>query len=332
MAGLAAAGALAGFGAETVLFESEESPAGHVKDWAKLFPDRRAAPEVTGHLTEALGDAVEKRFGSPVTSVKPIGGVFEVRAQGNDPLLVHAVVMATGFDLFDASRKEEYGYGIYHNVITSAGLEEAFRSGRPLLTSSGKTPGRVALIHCVGSRDEKAGNLYCSKVCCVTAVKQAIEIREQLPECEVFSFYMDLRMFDRHFEEMYIEAQKKWGVTFIRGRLSECAENPDHTLVIKTEDTLAGRPMRITVDLVVLMTGMVPRRSTGPLAASLGLNTGSDGFLLPHDGHFAANATTIPGVFLAGTGKGPAGIAESIADGRSAATAAWKYLNTLEEM
>ncbi|NJO70443.1 MAG: CoB--CoM heterodisulfide reductase iron-sulfur subunit A family protein, partial [Bacteroidetes bacterium] len=104
----------------------------------------------------------------------------------------------------------------------------------------GKTPQRIGIVHCVGSRDEKAGNTYCSKVCCVTGVKQAIELKEQLPSSEIFNFYMDLRMYDRYFEDLYKEAQVKHHVQFIRGRLSEAFENPDGTVMIKIEDTLWG--------------------------------------------------------------------------------------------
>ena len=167
-------------------------------------------------------------------------------------------------------------------------------------------PRRVAFVHCVGSRDEKVGNLYCSKVCCVTGVKQAIEIKEIWPETEVFNFYMDLRMFDRHFEEMYYEAQRDWGINFIRGRVSECAENADGSIVVKVEDTLTARPLKITVDLLVLLAGMVPSPGTASLAEMLGIATGDDRFLLPADEHTLANTTNTPGVFVAGAVKGPA--------------------------
>jgi heterodisulfide reductase subunit A len=243
-------------------------------------------------------------------------------------LTAGCIVLATGYELFDARKKEEYGYGIYDNVITSAELEGLFKKGRKITTHDGKTPKRVGIIHCVGSRDEKVGNLYCSKVCCVTGVKQAIEIREMLPECEVFSFYMDLRMYDRNFEELYYEAQQKWGVNFIRGRLSECAENPDHSLVLKTEDTLTGRPLKMTVDLMILLVGFVPGPETLKIAQMLGLKSGSDGFLLSSDEHVQDNSTSIPGVFLTGAVKGPACIVNAIADARATALQVKSFLMT----
>jgi heterodisulfide reductase subunit A len=137
---------------------------------------------------------------------------------------------------------------------------------------------------------------------------------------------MDLRMFDRHFEEMYYEAQEKWGIQFIRGRLSEAAENPDHTLLVKLEDTLTGLPLKMKVDLLILLVGFVPSPETRRLAAMLGLKEGDDRFLCPADEHTITNSTTIPGVFLAGTVKGPASIANTITDARATALQVATYL------
>ena len=191
----------------------------------------------------------------------------------------------------------------------------------------GKKPGKVGIIHCVGSRDEKVGNIYCSKVCCITGVKQSIEIKEQLPHAEVFCFYMDLRMFDRHFEEMYLEAQQKWDIHFIRGRLSEAAENQDRSIVLKVEDTLAGLPLKLNVDLVILLAGFMPSPETKRLASMLGLVAGEDGFLDPGDEHILANATSVPGVFLAGAVKGPVSVQNTIADAQAAAVQIENFLN-----
>jgi heterodisulfide reductase subunit A2 len=299
-----------------------------VKNWDRLFPSRRPGSEVMDFIGKNLAARVDIRCGSEVASVERTTAGFIIRPVHGDPLEAGSVVLATGYDLFDARKKEEYGYGIYDNVITSAELEAIFKEGRPVTMQDGKTPRRIGIIHCVGSRDEKVGNLYCSKVCCVTGVKQAIEIREMLPGCEVYSFYMDLRMYDRNFEELYYEAQQKWGVNFIRGRLSECAENPDHSIVLKSEDTLTGRPLKMTVDLVVLLVGFTPRPETKKLAAMLGLDAGADGFLSPADEHTRDNNTAVPGLFLTGAVKGPACIVNTIADARAAAMQVKAYLNS----
>ncbi|MCX6305165.1 MAG: FAD-dependent oxidoreductase [Bacteroidetes bacterium] len=325
--GMTAAGALSELGIDVILLEKEEHTGGHVKNWDRLFPSRRPAKEVLDFTGKSMATGVDIRCGSAVESIGHNKGIFTIRPVKGEPVNAMSVVLATGYDLFDARKKEEYGYGIYDNVITSAELETIFSEGKKLTTHQGTTPQRIGIIHCVGSRDEKVGNLYCSKVCCVTGVKQAIEIREMLPGCEVFSFYMDLRMYDRNFEELYFEAQQKWGVSFIRGRLSECAENPDHSLVLKTEDTLTGRPLKMTVDMMILLVGFVPSPETVRIARMLGLSSGPDGFLLPADEHFHDNTTTIPGLFLAGAVKGPACIVNSMADARATAMQVKSYLN-----
>ena len=339
ISGMTAAGMLARQGLSVTLLEKEKETGGHLARWDRLFPDRRKASEVLDFAREGM-KRVNLVTGVTVTDISRQGREFTVVINSPIPnpqsptpdhetvLKARALLLATGFDLFEARKKEEYGYGIYNNVITSADLEDRIKLKKGILTSEGKIPARIGIVHCVGSRDEKVGNLYCSKVCCVTGVKQAIELKEMLPAAEVFNFYMDLRMFDRHFEELYYEAQQKWNVNFIRGRLSECAENPDGSIIVKTEDTLTGKPFKITVDLLVLLTGFVPAGSTGEIAGMLGLVTGTDGFINSADSHIMNNSTDIPGVFVAGAVKGPISIGEAIADARAAAIQLAIYLNS----
>ncbi|MBN1198776.1 MAG: CoB--CoM heterodisulfide reductase iron-sulfur subunit A family protein [Bacteroidales bacterium] len=331
VAGMTAASRLADLGEQVILIEQEEEIGGHLLNWDRLFPNRRPGYEVLDSLRDALTNSVEIRCSETVSTVIPQSSGFQVILQSEESLFCDALLLATGFDLFDATKKEEYGYGIYENVITSADLEMMFRSGRPITTSRGKVPERVGFVHCVGSRDEKVGNLYCSKVCCVTGVKQAIEIKEQLPQAELFGFYMDLRMYDRHFEEMYYEAQQKWDINFLRGRVSECAENQDQSIVLKIEDTLTSRPLKITVDLLVLLVGFVPKPETLRLASLLEIPVGDDRFLEPLDEHTRFNHTGRPGIFLAGTNKGPLTISNTIADASAAAIQLHHYLQTINE-
>jgi len=325
VAGMSAASALTEMGFSVCLIEKENQTGGHVRQWDRLFPDRRESQEVISFLEEKMKD-VEVLLHSSVTAIRR-NGTFTVTLDNQHELHGDAILLATGYQLFDAFKKEEYGYGIYDHVMTSAELEEMFRLGiKPMFHD--RPPRRVAFIHCVGSRDEKSGNMYCSKACCVTGVKQAIETKEMFPDAEIFNFYMDLRMFDRHFEEMYFEAQRDWGINFIRGRVSECAENTDGSIVVKVEDTLTARPLKITVDLVVLLVGMVAPPETNKLVEMLGLSTGDDRFILPSDEHIMANNTATEGVFLAGAVKGPACIVNSIADGQAAAVQISAYLNS----
>ncbi len=250
---------------------------------------------------------------------------FSVMTSEGSEIIADAVVVATGFDLFKSSRKEEYGYGIYDNVISSADLEEMFRKGE-ILTGEGKVPANIGLVHCVGSRDEKAGNLYCSKLCCVTAVKQAIEIREQLPESKVFSFYMDMRMGGAYYEELYREAQEVWGVNFIRGKVSEASEAIDKRVVVKVEDTLAGRPLKMKLDMLVLMAGMEMSEGGKKIAGLAGLKTGDNRFFAVADHHYGSNISNVEGIFYAGTCTAPMNITETISHARAAVSEVVDYL------
>jgi len=236
-----------------------------------------------------------------------------------------AVIVATGFDLFDAHRKEEYGYGIYDNVITSADLEDMFNRKR-VVRADGALPSRIGFIHCVGSRDEKVNNNHCSKVCCVSAVKQAIEVRKLLPECEVFCFYMDMRMFGPYYEELYRESQEVHNVNYIRGKVSEASVNINNRLVIKVEDTLAGRPLKMELDLMVLMVGMEMSKPGARLAEASGLNTGINRFLESADHHYGSNLSGVAGVFYAGTCTAPMNITDTISHSRAAVEETVRYL------
>jgi heterodisulfide reductase subunit A len=325
-AGMETAAQLARLGVEVDLIEKQPRLGGHLNNWDRLFPNRRYSSEVFEYLEKGMNDGISLHMNAEITGIRNPGGKFIVAIREDQELHADALVIATGYEVFDARKKEEYGFGIYDNVITSAELEEFFRNNKQKNLFEGIAPNRIGIVHCVGSRDEKAGNLYCSKLCCVTGVKQAIEIKELMPEAEIFCFYMDLRMYDRHFEEMYYEAQEKWGIQFIRGRLSEAAENKDHTLLIKVEDTLTGLPLKMKVDLLILLVGFVPSPETRRLAAMLGLKEGDDRFLCPADEHTITNSTTVPGVFLAGTVKGPAGIASTITDARATALQVATYL------
>lgn len=324
VAGLAAAAALNQLGYRVLLYEKEALTGGNVRNWDRLFPSARRAVEVVDELASSITGQTEIFTGTFVSSINSTNGLFEIETSGNTGN-ADAVLLTTGFEMFDARKKEEYGYGIFENVITSADLEKMFASfGKPVM-ANGSEPKKVAFIHCVGSRDEKVNKPYCSKVCCVTAVKQAIEVREALPDCEVYNFYMDLRMFGTGYEQLYKEAQVK-GVNFIRGRLSEANETRTHQVMIKAEDTLISRPLQLTVDMVVLMAGMSPVKSTMPILEALGLNVNEDGFAGIANAHTGSTLTLKKGVFVAGACSGPANITDSVNEARVAALQIHQYL------
>lgn len=326
VAGLEVAGQLTKQGIDVSLIEKEGSTGGHVKNWFKLFPDRRRSSEVIDYLDHIIKKHnIRLMTNTSVEKMKREKNHFSITTNDGKELKADAVVVATGFDLFKSERKEEYGYGIYDNVISSADLEEMFRNG-DISLKSGAVPDTIGIIHCVGSRDEKVGNFYCSKLCCVTAVKQAIEIREFLPQSKVVCFYMDMRMGGAFYEELYREAQEKWGVSFIRGKVSEASETIENKLLIKVEDTLAGRPLKMKLDMLVLMAGMEMSEGGRKIAGMGGLKTGENRFFTSIDNHTGSNRSNIEGIFYAGTCTAPMNITDTISHARAAVLEVVDYL------
>ena len=315
IAGCEAAIRLANQGIKVVLIEKENVLGGKLNQWHVLFPDYKKAEKLKNELLKKIDNPnITIYLNSEIKEAAKSDDGFKVMLPDTTILKADKLLITTGYNLFEAQRKEEYGYGIYKNVITSADLEKAFSNN-----NLDKNIKRIAFIHCVGSRDEKVCNLYCSKLCCITAVKQAMEVRERLPDAEIICFYMDMRMFGSGYEEMYREAQENSDIKFIRGRLSEASENIDKQIVIKTEDTLMGKPLKMTIDLMVLMVGMEPNKRTKNIAQQLNINLSDSGFIKPLDAHFGNNLTNINGVFVAGCASAPMTITDTINDSRSAA-------------
>ncbi len=320
IAGMESACALTDAGHWVTLIEKEAQLGGKLNQWSFLFPDFTPAEKIK----DTLFDKCQERdfsilLKTEVKSVQTHQKKFNIETFGGQKLEADAVVVSSGYELFDARRKEEYGYKIYDHVITSADLEKLLRPGSDLSVAAGKNPKRIAFVHCVGSRDEKSGNHYCSKVCCITGVKQAIELKKRLPEAEIFCFYMDLRMYGKHFEELYREAQEKFDIQFIRGRLSEAAEKMDKSLLIKAEDTLSGRPLKMNVDLLVLLVGMEAGKGTATAAAKCSIEYEDSGFLKTNDTFLFSNFSSQEGIFLAGSCTAPMSVNDTILHARSAA-------------
>jgi heterodisulfide reductase subunit A len=308
---------------KVTLLEKKSDTGGKVRGWHKLFPTFTPADEVLSGLRHkmALTQNITTKTGCEATTITP----QKVTLSTGESIDCDAVVVATGYTLFDARIKEEYGYGIYDNVITSADLEEMFNKD-DVRMKDGSTPRRIAILHCVGSRDEKVCQRHCSKVCCVTGVKQAIELKQMYPAADVFNFYMDIRMFGPGYEEMYREAQQKYNVHFVRGRISEVSPNIDNRLQIKAEDTLTGRPLKMGVDMLVLLIGMKSNDHNASLKADCGLQCQNSGFMQPKDSFLHNVESNVDGVFYAGAVTAPKNVGESINEGTAAARAVVEWL------
>ncbi len=237
-------------------------------------------------------------------------------------LNVGAIIVATGFDVFDAREKGSLGYGRYPNVLTGIDLELIFtREGYLRLPTNGKEPQNIVFIQCIGSRDE--GHGYCSQVCCKYAMKLAGLIKYQNPGAQVTIFYIDLQTAGKGFAQFY--EKYKESIRFVRGVPVEILQTSSGELEVRFENIAQGKVCRDTFDLVVLSVGISPGKNSWNLARILGINLADDGFFDKKDS-LSSNETNVDGVSLAGTCQGPKDIPDSIAHGIAAASKTMQVL------
>jgi heterodisulfide reductase subunit A len=235
-----------------------------------------------------------------------------------------SIILATGFKLDDPGKKPEYGYGIYKNVVTSLQLERLLNPSGPtggevLRPSDGAKPKKVSFLQCVCSRDSST-NLYCSRFCCMQAIKEAILIKEHDPEVGVTIFYIDIRAFGKSYEEQYNRAISEFKVSFVKGRVAEISERENNNLVTRSEDIMSGEIVENEFDLIVLSVGAVPN----PLPPDVGLDVPlwKDNFLGTKNPYLNAVATEVPGIFVAGCAEGPKDIPDTVTQASAAAVQA----------
>jgi len=327
VAGMSAARSLAAAGARVTLVEKGGRLGGMAADYAckgtdrcnkcnvclvhELLRDVKSRPDI-GIMTGCTVDGV---------AVLSSGGyVLKVGGRERHEVECSAVVLATGFEPFHASERPELGYGVHPAVVTALDLEKALRDGRGLGEKFGRSIGRVAFVQCVGSRDLQRGRGYCSRVCCMYSLRMARAVRHRNPSAEVTVFHMDFQGAGKDPGDLRRRAETEDGVRFVRARPSEVALAPDGRVVVWFEDMDGGTCRPAEFDLVVLAVGTGPGRDTRTLADMFGLGLDEFGFFAPADPGDEAT-TGVPGVFVAGTCRGPRDIAESVADGERAALA-----------
>ncbi|MBN1566003.1 MAG: CoB--CoM heterodisulfide reductase iron-sulfur subunit A family protein, partial [Anaerolineae bacterium] len=252
-----------------------------------------------------------------------------IRFDQEDELLdieVGNIIIATGYDTFDARRISQYGYGRLENVFTSIEFERLVNAAGPTeghitLRDGVTTPKSVAIVHCVGSRD-KNYNAYCSAICCMASLKFAHLVKEKTG-AEVYNFYIDMRTIAKGYEEFYVRLLEE-GTHFIRGKVSEitdAAHTPDEegkTIVI-AEDTLIGKQRRVPVDMVVLAVAMEPRHDAAEVAHMFSIGCGDTGFFTERHPKLDPVATMTEGIYIAGACQGAKDIPDSVAQGSAAA-------------
>ena len=238
------------------------------------------------------------------------------------------IVITTGYDVFDARIKTPFNYLRLPDVITSLELERMINAGGPTggkvkRMSDGRAPGSIVFIQCVGSRDMTTGNPYCSCVCCMQALKNAILIKEKNRDIEVTICYMDIRAYGKGYEE-YFERAKALGVRFLRGMPSDVlADRSESGMILQVENSETSELHVLHPDLVVLSVGIRPADGGAALAEKLGVALEDTGFIRPVNDAVDTVATLRPGIFVAGTATAPRDIPDSVASGESAAMRAW---------
>ena len=241
---------------------------------------------------------------------------------------VGAIIVATGFGMWDPVQLPQYSYGLSPNIITGLQFERLSSAGGPtggeILTAEGEKPERVAIIHCVGSRDHNAHE-YCSRVCCMYSLKQAHLVRDKTG-AEVYEFYMDMRAFGKAYEEFYERVQEE-GVTFIRGRGAEVEVLPDGKLRVKGDDANLGRMVAADVDMVVLATAIEPQPDADRVASIFGLGRTPDGWFAEAHPKLRPVETATAGIFLAGCAQGPRDVPDTVAHAGAAALEVVRMFN-----
>ena len=238
-----------------------------------------------------------------------------------------SIVLAPGFDLYDPTEKGEFGYGRLEGVCTGIEFERICSVTGPTegeIAWKGRRPKRFYFIQCVGSRDRQSGARFCSRVCCMYTAKHASIVKDRVPGAEIYVSYIDVRAYSKSYEEFYKSTQES-GVLYIRGIPGEVVQGKDG-LLVRVEDMLSGEVREVETDLVVLATGVRPRKGTADLCAAMAVETDDYGFIKTGSST-APSATNKEGIFVCGMASGPKDVPDTVASGGEAASRCMEYLN-----
>ena len=289
--------------------------------------------EARGNAGDCLDCGVCSECRECVT-VCPSDAIHLDLRETTEEIEVGAVVVATGYKLFAADAKPEYGYSKFKNVITGMEMDRLLAPTRPYNTvlrpGDGKVPERIAYIMCTGSRDETVGNPLCSRFCCMYSIKQNQLVMGALPLAEVTVHYMDIRAPGKRYDEFY-EGAKAMGATYIKGRVARVSEKPDGNLVLRYEDIEhGGAIVEAEYDMVVLAIGVQPNREVERLFSGDGPVLDDYDYVAEPDEDMNPGKTSIPGVFVAGTASGAKDIADSIIHAGAAVAQVAAHLERLK--
>ena len=237
---------------------------------------------------------------------------------------VGAIVVAVGFDLIPKESFGEYGYGMVPDVIDGLAFERLNSASGPTTgeirrPSDGKIPKEVVFIQCTGSRDPERYMPYCSRVCCMYTAKHARLYKHKVHDGQAYIFYMDIRSTGKGYEEFIQQSTEEEGILYLRGRVSRIFRDGDK-VVVWGADTLTGKKVEVSADMVVLATAIVPHKETKELAKKLGIHADEHGFLTEAERKLRPVETNVEGIYIAGCAQGPKDIADAVAHASAAAS------------
>jgi heterodisulfide reductase subunit A len=240
-------------------------------------------------------------------------------------IVYNSIVLAPGFDLYDPTEKREYGYGTLEGVITGIEFERICSvtgpTGGDILLNK-KAPKRFYFIQCVGSRDRQSGARFCSRVCCMYTAKHASIVKDRIKDAQIYVSYIDVRAYGKGYEEFYKSTQES-GIFYIRGIPGEITKS-ENGLLVRVEDMLSGEILEIEVDLVVLATGIRPRKGTEELCSITSIERDEYGFIKVDS--INPSRTNVDGIFVCGMASGPKDIPDTVASGGEAAARCMEYI------
>ena len=317
--GLSAAAGVAAAGRQVVLVEKENRLGGApiLSGYAKLVPSGEWAKDAIGRMVQRVEEdsRVTIHKGVTVTQLSGEMGNFTATLSNGQTVSAGAVILGTGFTHFDSINKPEWGFGTYEYVLTTTQMEQMVASGKIACPSDGRTPERVCILLCVGSRDRQIGREWCSKICCTVSTNLAMEIKELSPSTDVFIYYMDIRTFGLYEDKFYWRSQEEFRTKFVKARIAEVTRGPDGRLLVKGEDTLVKRPIVIPMDIVVHAIGMDPNLDNPQIAKVFGVGLEKHGFLERGEHYTSSFSSTRRGIYVGGAALAPEDIDTCIAHG-----------------
>jgi heterodisulfide reductase subunit A2 len=329
ISGMIAALEIANAGKKVYLIEKTDHLGGHVANFDLTFPHLSSAKQMIRPIIQRTENHpnIEVFLQTEIRTVTGYIGNFKTtikaNGSGDQELNFGNIIAAVGLKPFDPSKIEEYGYGRFPDVITSMEFEDMLGRGK-VLTKYGKEPRNIAIIHCVGSRNKKYHE-YCSRTCCMVALKFVHQIRAALPTANIFEIYADMRSYGKGHEEFYAMTTHKQIIFLMYDQqeslplIREANRNDDCNMVIEMNEKLSGESIEVPVDMVVLMVNMEAHDNVKEVVHAIGVSLCGNEFFIEKHPKLDPVATTTGGVYIVGTCQGPKDIPDSVAQARAAA-------------